>query len=203
MAKHLLKQFAAFFLRHKLTRVALHDLLRLLSIIVENCVPATKYFLQPFLYWGNNVSEHFYCSKCAEYVNRTDNECSVCNTTVNLQELRKQGNFFLVASLKEQLKNMLETRNLWGCIEKFLNKPTPTSVLSDISSGKEYLNNEKIREFLAEGRNFTLSFSVDGMQTHENPKNSLWPIFCIINEINLKEKEHFVLLSTLWYGKKA
>ena len=99
---------------------------------------------------------------------------------------------------------MLETRGLWGCIRNCkATKATSTDILSDIQTGKEYLNNPKITNFLAEGRNFTLAFSVDEMQTHENPKNSLWPIFCTINEVNMQQKEEFVLLSTLWYGKKA
>ena len=96
----LLALVIAFFLRHKLTKVALRDLLQLLNLVLPDCVPATKHFLQPFLYWGNNVQEHFYCPKCAEYVNQTDSECTVCNTRIDVNELRQQSNFFSSSFVK-------------------------------------------------------------------------------------------------------
>ena len=192
----------AFFLRHNLSKTALSELLTLLNVLVPNCVPRSNYFIKEFLNWSKDVTEHFYCPACSEYVPETDKRCPACYLVADFVKWRKKGYYFLVSSIREQLKQMFENRYLWELILKIKGKYHDSdSAQSEIFTSNEYKSNPEISNFLSSGKNVTLSFSVDGVQPHENSDKTVWPVLCFINELNIYNKQKYTILSSLWFGK--
>ena len=98
---------------------------------------------------------------------------------------------------------MFENRYLWELILKIKGKYHDSdSAQSEIFTSNEYKNNSEISNFLSSGKNVTLSFSVDGVQPHENSDKTVWPVLCFINELNIYNKQKYTILSSLWFGKK-
>jgi hypothetical protein len=79
----LLSLVLAFYLRHRLTKNGLQDLLTLLDIVVPGCVPKTLYYLRKFFLGSSvmDVTVHFYCGICEGYMgdNIETNSCASCN----------------------------------------------------------------------------------------------------------------------------
>lgn len=105
----------AFYLRHNLTKTALHDLLCLLNNVVPHCVPTSKYFVERYFFYENSKTEtHFYCPKCQTYLGtKTDSpfECPICvdSTVITAKMCIKQEDYFLVHPIKDQLAYFLKT----------------------------------------------------------------------------------------------
>jgi Transposase family tnp2 len=190
----------SFFLRHRLSIAALRDLLQLINLLIPNCLPKTKYLLAKFLGWERNVTEHFYCTKCSEYLYSYQKECHVCESKFDIGRNRKKGFFFLVSSIRKQLKDMLESRDLWSHVLKAKMRPRDPECKSDVTTGDAYKNNAVLSDFIKSGRNLSITFSADGIKPQNNSKNTLWPVFCTVNELDVHDKEKFMIMSTLWFG---
>ena len=189
----------SFFFRHRLSIAALRDLLQLINLLIPNCLPKTKYLLAKFLGWERNVTEHFYCIKCSEYMYSYQKECHVCESKFDIGRNRKKGFFFMVASIRKQLKDMLESRDLWSHVMKAQMRPRDPECKSDVTTGDAY-KTEAMSDFIRSGRNLSITFSVDGIKPQNNSKNTFWPVFCTVNELDLYDKEKFMIMSTLWFG---
>ena len=57
-------------------------------------------------------------------------------------------------------------------------------------------------KFLAKDENFSMTFGSDGVNIFNSSKDSLWPIFLSINELNFKCNSKHILMQGLWFGKK-
>ncbi len=58
----------ALFIRYRLTKGCLGDLLHLLNLFVPNCVPRTNYFFNQMFFSDTVVTMHFYCPDCQSYL---------------------------------------------------------------------------------------------------------------------------------------
>ena len=192
----------AFYLRHHLTKNAIGDLLSMLDIFIPNALPKTTYFLEKqFLNWQKNVKEHFYCTKCWEYIQEGQISCDVCHLPVDIASARQEGCFFLVSSIKELLKEMLQNRGLMNVVRKCLKRKENSGNKSEISTGDLYRTDPILKSFTSSGENLTLAFSTDGIQPFQSSNSTLWSITCYVNELDASIKSEFIVLNALWFGK--
>ena len=85
----------AYYLRHRLTKTALNDLLHLLNIIVPDCVPPTKYFLERYFFSTNVVAaEQYCCLKCQSHLSDSSAPCETCDHWSDPLLLKKTGTLF-------------------------------------------------------------------------------------------------------------
>lgn len=47
----------------------------------------------------------------------------------------------------------------------------------------------------------TYNFCSDGLSLFNNSKGSVWPIFMTINELPLDQRNKYILLAGVWFGK--
>ncbi len=160
----------AFYLRHNLTKTALHDLLCLLNNVVPHCVPTSKYFVERYFFYENSKTEtHFYCPKCQTYLGtKTDSpfECPICvdSTVITAKMCIKQEDYFLVHPIKDQLAYFFENRNLYKILEAQKRKLLDPTKKGEVFTGDRY-NNSDVKDFLNESPyNFTMTFSSDGIK---------------------------------------
>ena len=196
----------AFYLRHNLTKTALHDLLCLLNNVVPHCVPTSKYFKERYFIYENSKTEmHFYCPKCQTYLGtKTDSpfECPICvdSTVITAKMCIKQEDYFLVHPIKDQLAFFFENRNLYKILEAQKRKLLDPTKKGEVFTGDRY-NNSDVKDFLNESPyNFTMTFSSDGIKPLKASSLSLWPITCSINELETHQKSKFLTLCCLYSG---
>jgi len=156
----------AFHFRHQLSKTAHSDLLSLLLVMVPNCLPMSKYFLNKYFFPDKAVMEsHLYCSKCTDYIGvKTDVIiCRYCNTKLDCKQLKKDGCMFMYSPITLQLQNLLETTDLWQIIQNNLSNKC-SEQLSEIYTGSVY-NSKNIADFIGERgcKNFSMTFNTDGV----------------------------------------
>lgn len=204
----LLSLMVAYYIRHKLTKVALQDLLSLLNIMVPNCVPETKYFLERYFFSSScsKATVHYYCPECDTYLGSQSDEvfiCSFCDDgeQTNQSALLSLGKYFLVSPLKDQIKDFLENRDLSSLI--FLNgrRSQNSEMLSEIYTGDCY-KSPTVQSFLSESPyNFTMTFNSDGTKLFESSSISLWSLLCTFNDLPYERRSEYVVMSTLSWGE--
>ena len=145
---------------------------------------------------------HFYCTKCETYLGTEEKSynCSGCKLQMDFQECKKARCFFMTSSIANQLRDMLEGTTLFSKIsagKQHMGKDKKAEILT----GDGY-KDPKIQKFLAVKENFSMTFSSDGVNVFNSNKDSLWPIFLSINELNFKFKSKHILMQGLWFRKK-
>ncbi|KAL1469416.1 hypothetical protein MTO96_041057 [Rhipicephalus appendiculatus] len=116
--KESLLMIAAFSLRHKLSKEATEDLLHLVELHLPRDTATVKtsfVLLKQFRSFLLTPSQHFYCPSCREYIGKdlgNGLQCLECNCTYSTEELQKQSSFFIVLSIEEQLRSILESQIL-------------------------------------------------------------------------------------------
>ena len=111
----LLSLVGAFYVRHKITKTALSDLLQLLNFIVPGCIVPTLYFFAKIFFDSNEVRFHFFCKSCNEYLGSKERTfvCDSCGNEITPQMCLKDKSFFLTSPLEQQLRFMLEETDLF------------------------------------------------------------------------------------------
>lgn len=156
----------------------MEDLLSLLNVVVLNCVPTSKYFLERYFLKSKSSTEtHIYCPDCNSYLGILNQEYFSCscqeeNQTICAKECFDNGNYFLVSPLKDQLKHFMEQRNLFDMIQKGRRdaKTENHHTFGDIVTGRRHTSRgDKINSFLSLSPfNFTMSFSTDGISVFDS-----------------------------------
>ena len=212
----------AFLLRHKLTGVAVNDLIGLLKVVYpDSSLGSLKY--EELFQVIDKV--HFkichYCHICHK-VFPPNKDLFKCETpscpgfrykgghSAQTKANRQAWNFFLIADIKTQLKYILEQD---GLLEKILNskrqakvsKNSHSSSLRDITDGSFYRFLLEEGQFLAGDNCISGIFNTDGIPLYSSAKVKLWTIFIAINEIPLCQRfarENMVLVG-IWQGKAS
>ncbi|XP_039681438.1 uncharacterized protein LOC120574969 isoform X1 [Perca fluviatilis] len=184
-----------FILRHHLT-VAVGDLMALLNFLSPNLVVASKYLSDKII----ALCTVFYCHRCQNYMgtNPHDAPCSQCGTVFNKESSTKNGHFFLSASLKDLLKDILKIHGT----ELLPKTVAQGNIIKDVMDGRMYQN------LLKQGRlgadDLTLSWNSDGVPIYNSPIHSysIWPLQFIINELPYTQRQENVIVAGLWFGPK-
>ncbi|XP_038556391.1 uncharacterized protein LOC119889661 [Micropterus salmoides] len=178
-----------FILRHHLT-TALGDLIALLNFLSSNLVV-------PFKYLSDKIpalSTVFYCHVCQNYMgkNPDDASCSHCGTMFNKKSSTKSGHFFLSASLKDLLKDILKNHGT-ELLPKTVNH---ANNIKDVMDGKMYQNLLKQGKLAAE--DLTLLWNCDEVPIYNSSRYSIWPLQFTINEFPYTQRH--VIVAGLWFG---
>ncbi|XP_035852374.1 uncharacterized protein LOC116059288 isoform X2 [Sander lucioperca] len=182
-----------FILRHHLT-AAVGDLMALLNFLSPNLVVASNYLSDKMI----ALCTIFYCDHCQNYMgtNPHDAPCSQCGTMFNKECSTKNGHFFLSASLKDILKDILKIHGT----ELLPKTVTQGNIIKDVMDGRMYQN------LLKQGRlgadDLTLSWNSDGVPIYNSPIHSIWPLQFIINELPYTQRQENVIVAGLWFGPK-
>lgn len=196
----------SYALRHSITKLALQDLLKLINTIVgPNNIPSSIYMINKYVQSSEEKTKlHFYCPNCLQYIGYFTEAsghitCNNCEREYERPNLVKKGTFFIVNSLKCQLKEMFQESGT--CISEKLNyrftrqKLHPNN-FEDIYDGELY----KAIEGLNDANNISLSWNTDGVPVFNSSNVSMWPIQCTINELPPKLRRDNILLTGLWFG---
>lgn len=199
----------SFFLRHRLTWVALEDMLKLFDALIgrESRLPKTKYFFTKVLNKDESAVFHFYCKNCQLYIDTYENlneklkireesvTCSNCDTLFSLHKMN-EGHFFIQLPIRKQLEKKIIANNVLN----YDTKPH-SHCITDVFDGTLY---KSLRKKFGDGKLITLTKNTDGVRVFKSKrKSSLWPLQFFINEIprNERFKLENIILSGIWYGK--
>lgn len=205
-----------FFLHHKLTWVALDQLLQLFHAIigVDSRLPKTKYFFRKVLGHEKQCAVfHFYCKNCNMYVNTFENlkelenslseaekmnmKCSNCQHPFSLYRMN-DGFFFIQLPLRDQIcQKIVESPEILS----YDTSADASNCINDIFDGDLY---KSLSQNVGDGKLITLTINTDGVKVFKSKgKSSLWPLQMFVNEIpNEKRfKREHILLTGIWFGK--
>lgn len=176
-----------FILRHHLT-AAVGDLMALLNFLSPNLVVASNFLA---------LSTIFYCSECQNYMgkNPDDASCLQCDIMFNKESSTKSGHFFLSASLKDLLKDILKN---YGT-EMLPKTVDHGNGIKDVMDGKMYQNLLKKGALAAD--DLTLSWNCDEAQIYNSDIRSIWPLQFTINELPYTKRKENVIVAGLWFGQ--
>lgn len=201
----------SFFLRHRLTWVALEDMLTLFDTLIgtNSRLPKTKYFFQKVFRVHKDESAifHFYCKSRQLYIDNYENlshkttkseeqvSCSNCNTPFSLHKMN-DGHFFIQLPFRKQLEKKIIDHDI-------LNYDTQphSGCITDLFDGTLY---KSLRRKVGDQKLVTLTLNTDGVRVYKSRrKSSLWPLQFFINEINPSQRFKIknILLCGIWYGK--
>lgn len=185
---HLLALMVGFTLRHRLSAVAICDLLELFNLLIPGCLPTSKYYIDKLFFMSRGSAQvHYVCPNCDCYTGiALPVVCGKCQEVISDTECYSQGSFFLVMPLEYQLKELV--------------KSTQDLLRTEARGGTMY--DEKLNDFLSDPCNLTLSISTDGAPVFRSSRRSIWPLFCSVNELPYDIRKENVLLHSLWFGKK-
>lgn len=189
-----------FVLRFNLSWLAVQGLLALLYTFMPNSnLPTTKYLFRKFFKVCTGVVEfHYVCPECSTYIGTNCNaSCSVCHTETRSDTLSKNGNFFIVIPMKQQLRAMFENSNLSDLLAYRFNRQKKSEEnVEDIYDGKLYKNIAP----LSDVNNISVTWNSDGASVSKSSKMSIWPIHFVINELPFKIRRAHLVLAGLWFG---
>ena len=92
-ADQCLTLFMTFILKHKLSGVAITDLLTIMNTLLPGCVPNTKYFIEKeFFSLSENTKVMFYCNSCMCALGENPVEvCRECEEVFDKESNLKMG----------------------------------------------------------------------------------------------------------------
>lgn len=131
----LLATLLAMASKHGMSGHMMQDVLKLLNLVAPGCVPSSNYFLDKIFYdvSASERVKHYYCSRCTNYLGPIQDVlvCEQCETTLTSIAAKKSNNYFIVMSVEEQLREILESD-----IIAFNQQPSDN--ISDVTSGNIY-----------------------------------------------------------------
>lgn len=177
-------------MRHKLSFVALEDMLLLVnSLFQQDLLPSTKHSFLNYFPVSTLLNTIFTVQKkcgntlitCQDRsIKRTVN-CDVCNFENTIQSSSE--NFFVTLPLEQELKEVIQQN-----AEDFTNnKPVVRdNILTDIKDGKFY--KKILQNKNKERKKITLVMNTDGVQVFKSKNKGLWPIQVFINELDVTKR---------------
>ncbi|XP_020614052.1 uncharacterized protein LOC110052285, partial [Orbicella faveolata] len=184
-----------FAMRHSITGVALADLLVLIEVhlISPNCFGHSMKLLHDFFKKLKNPIEfHYYCS-FVEYIGAKRHP-EHCTNKHCLKDFSKEGSlaYFIVVPFITQLQSLLAREEVYDLLQyRFTSKKEHESNIEDIFDGQLYLKHfakdGSFRATSAEQKqkeiHLSLQINTDGVALFNSSKFSIWPVYCVINEL--------------------
>lgn len=174
-----------FMLRHNLLMVAMTDLLVLINTLFgKPVVPTSLHLFERALRFCKDFATTYYCSLCCNVldVTKKTGTCSVCKKAFDVSD-RENVAMFLTASLKSQLRGLLESMTDLSFLTDRYNRKSGS--LSDICDGEYYRSLSKDFSLLGNPLNISLSFNTDGCPVFKSKHYSTWPLQLTVNELSI------------------
>ena len=193
-----------FVMTHKITGVALKDLLSLIDIhclMPHRLIQSLYKFKRYFSHVRTPLMHYYYCSNCSTSVSR---ECKKCPNTLCQAEISEQNRcFFIQLSIIDQLKAMFSRKGFYNdLLHRFNRKKENKDNIEDIYDGSNYQQYMEDGKFLSKKENISLTWNTDGIPVFKSSNYSIWPIYLAINELPLDKrcKSNNIILAGLWLG---
>ena len=164
----------AVYLKNNLTKVALSQILELISlhcIKPNNCI-SSWYKLEKFLSkLKNPFKRNFYCNDCHISLREENSQCPECLKTNN-------SSYFISGSVISQIQALFKRKNF---IDKLSYKSTRVKKdlnnLEDIYDGEIYKELSSDNGILSSITNLSFTWYTDGLPIFKSSKFSIWPFF--------------------------
>ena len=108
------------------------------------------------------------------------------------KQLRIDGHYFIYIPLKDQLKEMVNSKLYLQMREECRE--------SDVINGRVYKNLRG--KGIIKDNDITLQINVDGINLCKSSHKSLWAVIVGVNELPHRLRKNNPLLVTMWYGEK-
>lgn len=192
--------------RHCHTQTFIESQIRFVNTLFDEDVLDVSYHVfQGVFPASKSIKRHYFCENCEHYLGSEDDlkgfkekQCDECKQMVKVNNI-DAGNFFVILSLREQIKALLERPDI-----KLVNHANRSrESISDIFDGNIF---ERCREQgISIEDVLTITANSDGVRAFNSTPNSMYPILAHINEIVPEQrfKVDNVLLCGLWFGRSA
>ncbi|XP_034245517.1 uncharacterized protein LOC117647730 [Thrips palmi] len=189
-----------FILTHKLTGLALGDLLSLIELHCgpDNlCVRTTYMFKKYFKMIGKDfINCCYYCSVCQVPLERKDSICPICNGQHDIA-------YFIEFPIATQLKKMFARQGFYDFIQYRFNRTKQhDDNIEDVYDGSIYQECTN-SGFLANPNNISFFTFFDGVSLFKKSSFSIWPLYLTINELKYSQRtrKENIILAGIWFGK--
>lgn len=190
--------------RHKITGKALSDLLTLISLHCPSdtqteCLKNLHKFKQ-FFDDPSSLLLHKYCSSCFMIVESTDTQCKTCEANVLMEG---STSYFIEVPIEAQLKRLFAQEGFEEKLKFRFNRHKKChDSIEEIYDGKTYQKFTTCNGPLSDSRNISLMWNTDGIPIFKSSKFSVWPFYCVINELNFVErtKRENMIFAGVWFG---
>ncbi|KAE8745262.1 hypothetical protein FOCC_FOCC008054 [Frankliniella occidentalis] len=187
--------------RHNLTYTAAESVMKLSGLLNKDRdgFSPSKFLMKEAIdAYSSDMTVHYVCPNCGDYIGRIEynvNICGNCQLQLDYNECKKGKSYFLYLSVKQQIKALLESGLSAHLISPQHRSKLCASNYEDVYDGKLY------KRHVPKG---ALSFNifVDGLQVASTSKHSAWPVLLTLNELPLHLRRKFVLMASVWLGKK-
>lgn len=185
---------------------ALVCLLRVINCIFKRpIIFETKYMLDKIFNPQNNVEFHAICPNCKTYVGELKNlesfiTCVGCGEKIDLSKPSSE-NFFVTIDPSDSIADLLND-NL-SYYEYVVNERVhENGNIRDVYDGRCY------REFVQQlpkdekTRFLTAIFNTDGANRFESSRNSIWPVYLMINELPPQTRMNNLIVFAFFFGRE-
>jgi len=199
-------------LRHRLSDVALADLLKLINLILgKTIIPNSIYlFHKEFYKCYSKFDIHFYCENCQKILityncklttKKCIRTCDHCLENSSVGDFTKT-NFFITVPISKQLKSKLSNPDFVKLLDY-----RDQRIKKDLNAYEDILDGEMYKKCMNDNSvggnlDYSFIFNTDGAPVFKSSSFSIWPIFAMLNEIPPKERQKNVMLCGIWFGKK-
>lgn len=185
--------------RHKMPKVLLLNILKLVSLHIPSPNLASKTIYKFFKNFGSsifNMKKHYYCVHCLRPLRDGMAECPRCDDL--------ESSYFLDISLTEQLRELYERPGFVDLLNQRFQRQSNEGEYSDIYDGTIYQELSSNDGILSDPRNISFTWYTDGVKIFKKSKYEIWPIYLVINELPYSERMKIsnLLLVSLWFGEK-
>ncbi len=192
----------SFYLKNGLTKSALSNHLKILSILTHH---SYKKLASPYTLLAKYSSLkiefriQYVCREktCKELLKCGDDGYPKVIQNCGHKHINNSANrcFVLRLPIEQQLRYFLEN---YGLLEVM--PEVDSNIRSDMSSGQLY--RKLVEDGVINSRTITLQINADGASCFKKSKFSFWPLMALINDLPYKLRRSFIVLLALWFGKK-
>ncbi|XP_033472879.2 uncharacterized protein LOC117251031 [Epinephelus lanceolatus] len=191
---------------HKVTDKALSDLLKMFKLLCPDslntdCLNSVQKFKDFF--FSHSASSpivlHTYCSNCFGSLEGEQLECLSCGTSVS----EERSSSFIEVPIEAQIRSLFLKPGFQEKLNfRLSRKKKDPNNIEDIYDAEVYKQLVDGGGPLSDPKNISLTWNTDGVPIFKSSKFSVWPFYCIINELSFMErtKRENMIFAGLWYG---
>lgn len=191
---------------HKVTDKALSDLLKMFKLVCPDslntdCLNSVQK-LKDFFFShaaSSPIVLHKYCSTCFGSLEGEQLQCLSCGTSVS----EERSSSFIEVPIDAQIRSLFLKPGFQEKLNfRLSRKKTDPNNIEDIYDAEIYKQLVDGGGPLSDPKNISLTWNTDGVPIFKSSKFSVWPFYCIINELSFMErtKRENMIFAGLWYG---
>lgn len=192
--------------RHRITGKALSDLLTLVTLhcpaeLQTECLKNLQRFKEFFdCSASSSLLLHKYCNNCFMSVESNDTQCQACEASVLTEG---STSYFIEVPVETQVKSLFAKKGFEEKLKfRFTRQKKGCDNIEEIYDGEVYRSFTACNGPLSDSRNISLMWNTDGIPIFKSSKFSVWPFYCVINELSFAErtKRENMIFAGLWFG---